>query len=254
MAVMPGCPGPLGWVAAPTPAVQRSPLAGACDPPVPVVACLQHQALRPLLDWSAAGPVPGFRTSPVVLDRAAGPRPGRRNGKRGPAESRTAPAIRNAWTLSGSQVARNAVRSAHTAIRWTARVRPVRDAGAATASPGGRLLRRETEGVCPPRTRVRRPATGRHRDARCRGCAADRCRGAAVTGRRPARPCDQGVGPSHGPATRQRGTEGLSRRAAIYDAARQDDARLSYNQCQRVLNSAIQSFSIMRSAIQSGRS
>ena len=56
---------------------------------------------------------------------------------------------------------------------------------------------------------------------------------------------------------RQPGSEGLKAgavRAAIYDAARQDDARLSYNQCQRVLNSAIQSFSIMRDAIQSGRS
>jgi hypothetical protein len=29
----------------------------------------QHWALRPLLDWSAAGPVPQSRTSPVVLDR-----------------------------------------------------------------------------------------------------------------------------------------------------------------------------------------
>jgi hypothetical protein len=75
---MPGFPGPLGWVAAPTPAVQRSPLGGACDPPVRGVACLQHQALRPLLDWSAAGPVPPVPgpvpwswTGPLVRDRAA---------------------------------------------------------------------------------------------------------------------------------------------------------------------------------------
>ena len=173
------------------------------------------------------------RTSPVVLDRAAGPRLVRRNGKRGPAESRTAPAIRSAWTPSGSQAARNAVRSADTAIRWTVRsgwsgtLAPQRHRRAADC---GRMRAAGKLRACARRGRgyadLPRVGTGMLGAAPPTGV-----RGAAVTGRRPARPCDQGGGPSHGPATRQRGTEGLSRRAAIYDAARQDDARLSYNQC-----------------------
>ena len=52
---------------------------------------------------------------------------------------------------------------------------------------------------------------------------------------------------------RQPGSKGLTAgavRAAIYDAALQDDAGLSYDPCRRVRNSASQSFSIMRDAIQ----
>ena len=166
----------------------------------------------------------------MVLDRAAGPRPVRRNDKRGSAESRT----------PGDPQRLKAVRQPGGAERGTFRAHrhpvdgPVRlapDASTATASPGGRCADAcggKTEGVCPPRTRVRQLATGR----------APGCRAA---GRRPGRRCDRAVTWPARPIkaagchmARQPGSEGLKAGAvpaAIYDAARQDDAGLSYNQC-----------------------
>ena len=168
----------------------------------------------------------------MVLDRAAGPRLVRRNGKRGSAESRT---------LRRSAARLNAVRQPGGAERGTFRayrhpvdrpVRLARDAGAAAASPGGRLrpdaCGGKTEGVCPPRTRIRQLATGWAPGC----CADDRCPGRRCdrAATRPA--CPIKAGGRH--IARQPGSEGLKAgavRAAIYDAARQGDAGLSYNQC-----------------------
>jgi len=69
---------------------------------------------------------------------------------------------------------------------------------------------------------------------RCRDCTAGRRSGpAAVTGRRP-RPA-RTIKAAGRHVAGQPGSVGLKarerHRAAIYDAARQDDAGLSYNQC-----------------------
>ncbi len=182
----------------------------------------QHSTARSVRFWTGPppgqspgpGPVPWSWTGPL------GPRPIRRNGKRGSAESRTprrsaAPERRPAARRRGTQyVPRTPPSGGQDGPVWLAR-----DAGAATASPRGRMRAAGKLRVCARRGRgYASLPQGGHRNA-------------APPGGDPARPSDQGGRPSHG---RQPGSEGLkagAARAAIYDAARQDDAELSYNQC-----------------------
>ena len=151
--------------------------------------------------------------------RSAGPGPGRWSWT-GPPErqARTggipdAPRSAAPGTRSASQTARNAIRSARTAVRWTTRSSSPGTLTPERASPGGQLrpdaCGGRTEDVCPPRTRVRQPATGRA-PGRSGAVTAPPpgVRAAAVTGGDPARSCDRGGRPSRGPATRQRGHEG----------------------------------------------
>jgi hypothetical protein len=165
----------------------------------------QYWALRPLLDWSAAGLGPWSRTSPVVLDRAAGPRPIRCNGKCGSAESPTprrsaAPERRPAAVDGGAE--RSTFRAHCHPLDCL--VRLARDAGAATASPGGRRRPDACDGklrtCAPARTRVRRLGTGQ-----APGC----CAAGRRPGPQPARP----IKAAGRHMARQPGSEGLKARS-----------------------------------------
>ena len=205
----------------------------------------QHWALRPLRDWSAAGRVPRSRASPVVLDRAAGPRPVRRNGKRGSAESRTP---RRSAALKDVRQPGGAKHGTFRAHRQPVDG-PVRLAG--TLAPQRRrrgrhpsgCVRRQHRGRAPAAdARVRQPAAG-GASGRSGAAAAYRPgrRAAAVTehGRRT---CDRGGRPSPGPATRQRGLKGpgpvrgscLRGRPARW---RRGGVITSANECRIVLDS-----------------